>query len=198
MANASPPPLLAGDILPRRTAYATWPASLAILGAVLLYVGGLTVWDRQTPPGPLVVPGEAIAVGRAVAYVPATGWAVDAPRVASGKSHGVRRDALSFSISASEWKGSAREPFERSLRVALGAREPRRAGRETAFTTPAGLAGTAVDVFGDNTLSRLWVAVDAARESSIVMVAEGTPEQFRRHEAALQAMVDSVAAGDAP
>jgi hypothetical protein len=198
MAIASPPPLSAGDILPRRTPYATWQASLAILGAIVFYVGGLTVWDRHTSPGPLVVPGESIAVGRGVGYLPAPGWAVDAPRVTPGKAHGVRHEALSFSVSVAEWKGSAREPFERNQRIALSAKEPRRAGADVAFTTPAGLAGTAVDVFGDNSFSRLWVAVDSARMQSIVMVAEGPPEQFRRHEGALQSMVDSVVAGHSP
>lgn len=194
-APPAPAPLTAGDILPRRTPYATWPGSLALLAAIVLYLGILMAWNDATPSGPLVQPGVSIAVGHGISYLPAQGWSLDAPAVKPGDSHGVRLDAVSFSISASEWTGSARGPLERAKRIALAAKEPRHIGAETPFTTPGGISGTVVDIFGESTHGRLWVVVDAAQSRAIVMHAEGTPDQFHRHEPAVQAMVDSLVLG---
>ena len=198
MANPSPTAPLAGDLLPRRTPYATWPGSLALLAAIVLYLGVLMGWNDATPSGPPLPAGERVTVGRGVSYLPAAGWALDAPQVTPGNAHGVRNDAATFSINASEWTGSPRGPLERNLRIALIAKEPRHLGPEVAFTSPGGLSGIAVDVFGQSTHGRLWVVVDAARSQSVVMRGEGTPDQFHRFEPAMQAMVDSVVAGDAP
>ena len=189
---------LPGDILPRRTRYRTWPASLAILGAVCLYLGVLMGWDERAPPGEPVVPGQAITVGRGVSYVPATGWVVDAPQVTPGKSHGVRLDTMSWMVTASEWTGSAREPVDRAKRVALLGKAPMHFGDESAFATPGGLTGTTMDLFGQSTHGRYWVVVDAARKLALVVHAQGTPDQFHRHEAALQAMLDSLRLEAAP
>lgn len=189
---------LPGDILPRRYRYRTWPASLAIFGAVCLYLGVLLGWDERAPPGQLVVPGQSITVGRGVTYVPATGWVVDSPRVTPDQAHGVRHDTMSFTISASEWTGSAREPVDRAKRIALLGKEPMHFGEETPFTTPAGLTGTTMDLFGQSAHGRYWVVVDATRKLSLVIHAQGSPDQFHRHEPAVQAMVDSVRPGATP
>jgi hypothetical protein len=87
---------------------------------------------------------------------------------------------------------------ERARRLTQASKDPRHVGRESPFTTPNGLSGTVMDVFGDTTQGRLWVVVDAAQSRAIVMHAEATPDQFHRHEPALQAMVDSVVAEAAP
>jgi hypothetical protein len=195
--QALPQPL-AGDILPRRTRYRTWPASLAILGAICLYLGVLMGWDERAPAGELVVPGQALPVGQGVSYVPAAGWAIDAARVMPGKAHGVRHDAMALVVSANEWTGSAREPVERTKRLALLGKEPMHFGAESPFTTPGGLAGTTMDLFGQSMHGRYWVVVDAPRKLSLVVHAQGTPDQFHRHEPALQAMVESIRLGDAP
>lgn len=196
--NESPLQLLHGDILPRRTRYRTWPASLAILGAVCLYLGVLMGWDERAPPGEPVLPGQAISVGHGVSYVPATGWVIDAPQVTPGKSHGVRHETMSWTIAASEWTGSAREPVDRAKRIALLGKAPMHFGDESPFSAPGGPTGTTMDLFGQDTHGRYWVVVDAARKLSLVVHAQGTPDQFHRHEPALQAMVDSLRVADAP
>lgn len=197
MTESLPHPL-PGDILPRRTRYRTWPASLAILGAVCLYLGVLMGWDERAPPGEPVVPGQAISVGHGVSYVPATGWVTDAPQITPGKSHGVRHDAVAWTVTASEWTGSAREPVDRAKRVALLGKEPMHFGDESSFSTPGGLTGTTMDLFGQSKHGRYWVVVDPARKLAMVVHGQGTPDQFHRHEPALQAMVDSLRLEVAP
>lgn len=195
--QALPSPL-AGDILPRRTRYRTWPASLAIFGAVCLYLGVLMGWNERAPKGEVVIPYQVITVGHGVSYVPATGWAVDAPRVTPGSAHGVRHDTMSWLVTASPWNGSAREPVDRAKRIALMGKEPMHFGEESPFSTPGGLAGTTVDLFGQSMHGRYWMVVDSTRELSLVVQAQGTPDQFHRHEATLQAMLESIRLEDAP
>jgi hypothetical protein len=198
MNEATSTSLAAGDILPRRTPYPTWPGSLALLAAIVLYLGILISWNNATPSGPLVAPGATVEVGRGVSYVPVTGWSLDAPVTKPGESHGVRLGTASFSIAATEWKGSVRGPVERAQRLAQVSKDARHVGKESPFTTLNGLNGTVVDVFGENSHGRLWVVVDAAQSRAIVMHADATPDQFHRHEPAMQAMVDSVVLGAAP
>jgi hypothetical protein len=181
-----------GDILPRRVRYRTWPATLAIFGAVVLYLGVLMAWDERTPPGMPVIPGQDVLIGRGVSYLPAEGWYVDAPSVHAGQAHGVRLDSLTFIVSATEWSGSAEEPLARAMRIALTAKEPRHFGATSDVSTSDGLAGRTVDLFGIRTHGRYWVFVDPSRKLAVVAHAQGTPDQFHRHEPALQSMVDSL------
>ncbi len=189
---------LSGDILPRRTRYRTWPASLAIFAAVFLYLGVLMGWNERAPRGESVVPDQPITVGHGVSYVPAAGWVIDAPRVTPGSSHGVRHDAMAWLVTASPWTGSARGPVDRAKRMATMGKEPMHFGQESSFSTPAGLAGTTVDLFGQSAHGRYWFVVDSSRKLALVIQAQGTHDQFHRHEAALQSMVDSLRLEDAP
>jgi hypothetical protein len=81
---------------------------------------------------------------------------------------------------------------ERAKRIALLGKVPMHFSDESSFDTPGGLTGTTMDLYGQDTHGRYWVVVDAARKLSLVVHAQGTPDQFHRHEPALQAMVDSI------
>ncbi|RYF75057.1 MAG: hypothetical protein EOO29_24400 [Comamonadaceae bacterium] len=150
----------------RRIPYRTWPASLAILAGITVYVGGLRTWDRLTPAARALPAQETIAVGQA-RFVPAEGWLMDVSRSRAGQSLVLFKSGHSFVVRTGRWIGGPEGPLARQQRLILRGEQLRIEGEASSFFTDWGLQGSTFAYYGPKLSGRFWQMVDPARESVV-------------------------------
>ncbi|MBB3181358.1 hypothetical protein [Variovorax sp. Sphag1AA] len=149
-----------------RTAYRTWPATLAILVAITVYVGGLQLWDRLTLSTRLLPEGEPVLVGQA-RFVPAEGWLMNVSRSRPGQRLVLFKNGHTFSVTTSRWLGGPEGPLERQQRLIERGQHLHVEGDVSKFLTDWGLEGTTFAYYGPKLSGRFWLMVDPARASVV-------------------------------
>ncbi|MBO9513174.1 MAG: hypothetical protein J7549_03575 [Variovorax sp.] len=150
----------------RRPAYRTWPATLAILCALTVYVGGLQLWDRMTPSTRALPDGEAVVVGQA-RFTPAKGWLMNISRSRPGQSMVLFKNGHTFSVRTSRWFGGPEGPLEREQRLIERGQHLHVEGETSNVLTDWGLQGTTFAYYGSKLSGRFWLMVDPARASVV-------------------------------
>lgn len=150
----------------RRVPYRTWPATLAILATITLYVGGLRLWDHLVPASRALPRGEPIVIGQA-RFVPAPGWLMDVSRSRAGQSLVLFKSGHTFTVKTSPWLGGPEGPLERQQRLFERGHSLQIEGEVTNFLTDWGLQGITFAYYGAELSGRFWQMVDPARHSVV-------------------------------
>ena len=150
----------------RRIPYRTWPATLAILAAIAVYVGGLRWWDQHLSASRTLPAEQTIAVGQA-RFVPAPGWLMDVSRSRAGQSLVLTKGGHTFSVRTSQWLGGPDGPLERQQRLFEQGHGLRIEGQVSDFMTDWGLQGITFAYFGSRLSGRFWQMVDPSRYSVV-------------------------------
>lgn len=151
---------------PRRLPYRSWPGALAVLLAILLYVGGLKLWDSRTPGNRPLAAGETVSVGQA-RFVPAEGWQMDVSRSKVGQSLMLFKGNHKFLVTAAPWAGGPDGPLSRQRRFMERGQGLRVDDDPSGFVTPWGLQGTTFAYYGPRLAGRFWQVVDLPRRSLV-------------------------------
>ncbi len=178
---------IAGMPAAARPRQPTWPATLALAGAIVLYVGGLQLWDRLTPSARAVAQGQPLTLGPA-RFVPAPGWQMDVARSRPGQSLVLVKSGHSFSVQTATWHGDADGLLRREQRLLERGYRLRVEGEPSGFFTDWGLQGTTFAYYGARTSGRLWLVIDGTR-STVVTVDFYGPNQDP--DAAAQALTEA-------
>jgi len=149
-----------------RSPYRTWPATLAILLAITVYVGGLQLWDRLTPATRMLPAGEPVIVGQA-RFVPAEGWLMNVARSRPGQTLVLFKDGQTFSVRTSRWLGGPEGPLERQQRLIERGQRLHVEGKVSNFLTDWGLQGTTFAYYGSKLSGRFWLMVDPGRAAVV-------------------------------
>lgn len=151
-----------------RAAYRTWPATLAILLAITVYVGGLQLWDRLIPGTRQLPEGKPVVVGQA-RFVPAAGWLMNVSRSRPGQVLVLFKNGHTFSVRTSLWLGGPEGPLERQQRLIERGQHLHVEGNISSALTDWGLQGTTFAYYGPKLSGRFWLMVDPGR-STVVQV----------------------------
>ncbi|MEJ8814453.1 hypothetical protein WKW77_25470 [Variovorax ureilyticus] len=151
-----------------RAAYRTWPATLAILLAITVYVGGLQLWDRRVPSTRTLPAGEPVTVG-AARFAPAEGWQMNVARSRPGQTMVLFKNGHTFAVRTSRWLGGPEGPLERQQRVIERGQRLHVQGDVSNVLTEWGLQGTTFAYYGTKLSGRFWLMVDPGR-SMVVQV----------------------------
>ena len=149
-----------------RAAYRTWPATLAILLAITVYVGGLQLWDRLTPGTRLLPEGEPVIVGPA-RFVPAEGWLMNVSRSRPDQALVLFKNGHTFSVRTSRWLGGPEGPLERQQRLIERGQNLHVQGDVSNVLTDWGLQGTTFAYYGPKLSGRFWLMVDPGRATVV-------------------------------
>jgi len=175
----------------RRIPYRTWPGTLAIAVALLLYVGGLRWWDRHTPGARPLPPDAPVRVGHA-RFIPAPGWQMDVARSRPDQSLVLFKTGHSFVVKTARWAGDETGPLERQTRWMQRVERVRIDGKVSDFFTLWGLQGITFAYDGPTTSGRFWQMVDTRRQSVVQVDFYGPHEGNADALAEARQMLDSM------
>ena len=179
-------------VLPRRVPYRTLGVSSLILALIVLFVGGLTAWNRSVPGARPIPAGMELEVGRGVYYRPADDWKLDTARSRTGSVSAIFHGANRFTLRVQEWRGGPEGPllrqrarFERGQRLAIeGEPEP--------FKSSGGLQGMSFGYFGPTQAGRYWQVTDVSRQLVIQVDFHSVPEGADESLDEAEDMVDTL------
>ncbi|RZL90632.1 MAG: hypothetical protein EOP76_15300 [Variovorax sp.] len=149
-----------------RTPYRSWPGALAVLLAILTYVGGLKWWDNRTPGSRPLTAGETVSVGQA-RFVPSPDWQMDVARSRPGQTLMLFKGNHKFLVSVAPWAGGRQGPLSRQRRLMERGQGLRIDGDASSFITSWGLQGETFAYYGPHLAGRFWQVVDVQRRSLV-------------------------------
>ncbi|MBN9412177.1 MAG: hypothetical protein J0H69_23785 [Burkholderiales bacterium] len=177
---------------PRRTAYATWPGTLAVLVFLVTFAGGLQAWDRSVPALRDLEGDQPLVVGLGARFTPAPGWRINLPASRSGNALALYKDGAAFIVSTSVWSGGEQGPMARQMRILERARGLNIDGDPEPYLNGWGLQGQSVRYFGAQLTGRYWQMVDAKAGLVIQVNFQDARSGHASHLAEARAMVDSM------
>ncbi len=183
-----------GEALPepsRRVPYRTWPGALAVALAIAGFVGGLRVWDSQTPGNRALPVGQAITVGQA-RFVPAAGWEMDVSRSRAGQSLMLFKGGHKFLVTTAAWAGGPEGPIARQRRLMERGQRLRIDGDAAPFVTSWGLQGMSFAYYGPTLAGRFWQAVDVQRRTLLQVDFYGASDGSGEALGEARSMLDSM------
>ncbi|QHI99498.1 hypothetical protein GT347_16860 [Xylophilus rhododendri] len=175
----------------RRIPYRSWPGALAVLLAILVYVGGLMAWDRHTPGSWPLASGETIEVGP-VRFIPAEDWRMDVARSRAGRSLTLFKGGHRFVVTTGEWAGGPEGPVRRQRRLMERGQGLSIDGDPSRFFNSWGLGGDTFAYYGAQLAGRFWQVVDPRRRLLVQVDCYGPAEGLNEALADARAMVDSM------
>ncbi|RDI18600.1 hypothetical protein [Pseudacidovorax intermedius] len=186
---------IAGMPAAPRPGQSTWPATLALAAAMVLYVGGLQLWDQLTPSARAVAQGQPLTIGPA-RFVPAPGWQMDVARSRPGQSLVLVKSGHSFSVQTAAWHGDADGLLRREQRLLERGYRLRVEGEPSGFFTDWGLQGTTFAYYGARMSGRLWLVMDEARATVVTVDFYGPNQDTDAGAQALTEAQDMLASMD--
>jgi hypothetical protein len=175
----------------RRIPYRSWPGALAVLLAILGYVGGLTFWDRHVPGTRPLSEGEALTVGHA-RFVAADGWEMDVSRSKAGQSLMLFKGGHRFLVTIADWHGGPAGPMVRQRRLMERGQGLRVDGDVSGFVNAWGLEGKTFAYYGPKLAGRFWQVVDPGRGSVVQIDFYGSNDGLGEALDDARAMLDSM------